>query len=92
MPAACACAAVRSEVGWDPQEAQALLMTPAERFDREGRRRAAAEPDDHAVLDQRDRGFRRRTLESVLLALGGRRAHDRTAAAALARMAEMAAA
>ena len=70
-------------------------MPPGERLDGEGRRRAGAEPDDHAILDQLHRGLRGRALEGVPLGagLGSRRAHDWAAAAvALARMAAIAAA
>ena len=74
-------------------EAQALPMPPGQRLDREGRRRAGAEPDDHAVLDQLDRRLRRRALQRVaigILGCGG--AHGLAApAVALARIAAMAA-
>ena len=42
----------RSLRGGNADEAQALPMTPRQRLDRESRRRAGAEPDDHAILDQ----------------------------------------
>ena len=74
-------------------EAQALPMTPRERFDRESRRRAAAKPDDHVILDQLHRGLGGGALESVLISAGrGRsRIHDVTAAAAtLARISAIA--
>ena len=61
----------------DAQETQALAVTAGERFDGEGRRRAGAEPDDHAILDQLNRRFRGGALLSVpLLWVWGRRAHD----------------
>ena len=62
-------------------------MTPRECFDRESRRRAAAKPDDHVILDHLHRGLGGGTLESVHFNTGcGRsRIHDITAAAALAR-------
>ena len=75
-------------------EAQALPMPPGQRLDGERRRRAGAEPDDHAVLDQLDRRLRRRALQRVAIRIGW----DAAAlmawpapAVALARIAAMAA-
>ncbi len=63
---------------------QPLTMTPREGFDRERRRRAAAKPDDHVVLDHLHRGLGGGALESLHFGTGcGRsRIHDITAAAA----------
>src|SRR5580700_5423243 len=62
-------------------------MTPRQRFDRESRRRAAAESDDHVILDHLHGGLGGGTLESVHFDTGwGRsRIHDIAAAAALER-------
>ena len=51
-------------------KAQALPMASRERFDRESRRRAAAKPDDHVILDQLHRGLGGGTLESVPISTG----------------------
>ncbi len=48
-------------------EAQALPMPAGQGLDRECRRRAGAEPDDHAVLDQLDRRLRRLALEGIAI-------------------------
>ena len=75
-------------------EAQTLPMPPGQRLDRESRRRAGAEPDDHAILDQLDRRLRRRALQRVAIGIGWERggAHGLAApAVALARIAAMAA-
>ena len=79
--------------GGNADKAQALPMPPRERLDREGCRRAAAKPDDHAILDQFHRRLGGGTLERVAISTGRRssRAHDVTAAAAaLARISAMA--
>ena len=70
--------------GGNADKTQALPMTPRERLDRESRRRAAAKPDDHVILDQLHRGLGGGALESVPIDTGrGRsRIHDVTAAAA----------
>jgi hypothetical protein len=78
----------------DADEAQALPMPPRQGLDREGRRRAGAEPDDHAVLDQRDRRLGRRAFQRVAVGIGrrGSGAHGLAApVVALARIAAMAA-
>jgi hypothetical protein len=49
---------------------QALPMTPHECFDCESRRRAAAKPDDHAILDHLHCGLGGGTLESVHISTG----------------------
>ena len=85
----------RSFGGGNPDEAQSLAMALGKRLDREGRRRAGAKPDDHAVLHQPDRSFRRLPLEGVPVGLARRRRRTHgatvpaavTAAAALPRMA-----
>ena len=66
-------------------------MAPGERLDGEGRRRAGAKSDDHAILDQLDRRFRRRALERVAVGLGRMRHGAHAAAAARRRFARMAA-
>ena len=79
---------------WNADEAQALPMPAGQRLDRESRRRAGAEADDHALLDQLDRRLRRRALQRVAIGVGweARRAHGLAApAVALARIAAMAA-
>ena len=63
----------RSLRGGNADEAQALPMPPGQRLDRESRRRAGAEPDDHAVLDQLDRRLRRRALQRVAIGIGRER-------------------
>jgi hypothetical protein len=40
-------------------------MAPSKSIDRERRRRARAEPDDHPILDKLDRRLRRRALEDA---------------------------
>ena len=45
-------------------------MASRERFDRESRCRAAAEPDDHVIFDQLHRGLGSGTLESVPISTG----------------------
>ena len=82
MPAALACAAVRSDVGM-PTKLQALPMPAGQRLDRESRRRAGAEADDHAVLDQLDRRLRRRTLQRVAIRIGRTERHAGGAAVLL---------
>jgi len=72
-----------------------LPVPPSQRLDGERRRRARAEPDDHAILHQGDRGGRGRALERVPFAAGLRacRRHACTSAAmAVARTAAMTAA
>ena len=58
------CRALR---GGNADKAQALPMTPRECFDCESRRRAAAKPDDHVILDQLHRGLGGGALESVAI-------------------------
>ena len=79
--------------GGNADKAQALPMTPRQRLDCESRRRAAAKPDDHVILDQLHRRLGGGALERVAIRVGrGRsRVHDVTAAAAaLARMSAIA--
>ena len=73
--------------GGNADKAQTLPMPPRECFDRESRRRAAAKPDDHVVLDQLHRGLGGGALERVAIRLQGRWrvVHDCAAAAAAAR-------
>ena len=68
-------------------------MAPRERFDRKSRRRAAAKPDDHVILDQLHRGLGGGALENIPISMGSGRSriHDvTTAAAALTRMSAIA--
>ena len=60
----------RSLRGRNADEAQALPMPPGQSLDRESCRRAGAEPDDHAVLDQLDRSLRRGALQRVAIGIG----------------------
>src|SRR5262249_58569981 len=60
----------RSFRGGDSEKPQPRAMAPSESLNREGRRRAGAEPNDHAILDQVDRRFRRRALEGVSVGIG----------------------
>ncbi len=81
--------------GGNGDETQALAMTSSEGLDGIDRRRAGAQSDNHAILDQLHCGLRGRAFKGVPLGagLGSRGAHDRAAAAkAFARMAAMAAA
>ena len=64
------CRALR---GGNADKAQALPMTPRKCFDRESRRRAAAEPDDHVILDQLHCGLGGGALESVPFDAGERK-------------------
>ncbi len=94
MSAAAAWAAVRSEVGI-PTKRNPCRCRWARRLDCEGRRRAGAEPDDHAILNKFNRLLRSYALEGIppVAGLGSGRGHDCAAAAlALARMAAIAAA
>ena len=50
---------------------QPLPLPPGECFDCESRRRAAAKPDDHVVLDQLHRGFGGGALKRVAIRLRG---------------------
>ena len=70
--------------GGNADKSEALPMAPRECFDRESRRRAAAKPDDHVILDQLHRGLGGGALESVHFNRGCGRSgiHDITAAAA----------
>ena len=79
--------------GGNADEAQTLPMPPRKRLDCKSRRRAAAEPDHHVILDQLHRGLGGGALESVAVGArrGRRRVHDAVAAAAaLARMSAIA--
>ncbi len=64
MPSAAA-SRCRSFRGRNANKAKALAMASGKRLDGEGGRRAGAKSDDHAVLNQRDRRFRRLALERV---------------------------
>src|SRR5262245_26547695 len=79
------CGAIRCG---NADKAQPLAMAPGQRLDREGRRRAGAEPDDHVLRNQLHGSLGSCALKSV--AYGACCAHDWGAAMALVRMAAIA--
>ena len=93
MPAALACAAVRSDVGM-PTKRRPCRCRRASASTANAAVEPVPRPDDHALLDQLDRRLRRRALQRVAIRIGwdGGGAHGLAApAVALARIAAMAA-